>query len=444
MNDINNFDNNNNAQDVRNSVSSGLQGQPIAPAKPSKKPGRTTAKVAGLLAGVIIIGGGAGFGGAYFASKTQNSAVVGDSTSHSNPNPQNSNPSSNSNNTSVPTLDELQNNISSPQHTATDNVEFKTDGTYMYLRDLVSAVHDSVVYVETYVEYRGEKTPYAAGSGIIISEDGYIVTNNHVVEGCSSVMIKVNKTDHETGSVESETYDAMLCGTDEDTDLAVLKIDAKNLLAAKLGDSDQLHLGDDVIAIGNPLGYETSVTKGIISGLNRQVSDSRRGLTSIQTDTPINSGNSGGALFNAYGEVVGVVNEKRVDSYAESIGFAITINEAKSVINDLIGKGYVTGRAILGITYLRISQSAALYRGDTAGWLVSEINSSSPVANSGLLVGDTIVEIDGTSVLELDSNNVFADKKPGDTVTVSVVRTNSLGRDTTVDIVVELDEYKGN
>lgn len=430
MNDINNFSNN-------------TQFSENSPAP--KKRGSTTAKVAGLLAGVIIIGGGAGFGGAYFASRTQNSATVGDVTPNSGNSAQNSNSTNtNSNNVSAPSLDELQSNISSPHHTATSNVEFNTDGTYMYLRDLVSAVRDSVVYVETFVEYRGKNTAYAAGSGVIISSDGYIVTNNHVVENCSSVTIKVNKTDIETGDVESETYDAVLCGTDEDTDLAVLKIDAKDLPAAKLGDSDQLHLGDDVIAIGNPLGYETSVTKGIISGLNRHVSDSRRGLTSIQTDTPINSGNSGGALFNTYGEVVGIVNEKRVDSYAESMGFAITINEAKSVIDDLIGKGYVTGRAILGITYLRISESAAYYRNATPGWLVSEISATSPVANSGLLVGDTIIEIDDVSVLDLDSSSVFVNKKPGDIVKVTVVRTNSLGHDTTVDIDVELDEYKGS
>lgn len=435
MNDMNNFNN-----------GSDLNYQPqqypgyVQPTPPSGKPPKkrhTTAKVAAILAGVIVVGGGAGFGGAYLANRPQ-SAVVGTQTPDTN----NSN-----NNTQIkegtPTLDEMQNGITVPQKNNTSDIEFKSDGTYMYTRDLVNAVRDSIVYIETSMEYRGNLTPIGAASGIIISKDGYILTNNHVVEDGTSFSVKVNSTDFTTGITESQTYDAKLCGTDPDTDLAVLKIDATDLQAAKLGDSDDLRLGDDVIAIGNPLGYETSVSKGIISGLNRQVSDRKRSLTAIQTDTPINSGNSGGALFNTYGEVVGVVNEKRVDSYAESMGFAITINEAKTVIDDLISNGYVTGRAILGITYLEINETAAAYRGDTAGWQVKEIDQSLPVATSGLTVGDTIIEIDGKSVLEDNVNNIFSEKKPGDTVTVTVVRISSLGREKRVDIEVELSEYKG-
>lgn len=435
MNDMNNF---NNGPDL-NYQPQQYPGY-VQPTPPSGKPPKkrhTTAKVAAILAGVIVVGGGAGFGGAYLANRPQ-SAVVGTQTPDTN----NSN-----NNTQIkegtPTLDEMQNGITVPQKNNTSDIEFKSDGTYMYTRDLVNAVRDSIVYIETSMEYRGNLTPIGAASGIIISKDGYILTNNHVVEDGTSFSVKVNSTDFTTGITESQTYDAKLCGTDPDTDLAVLKIDATDLQAAKLGDSDDLRLGDDVIAIGNPLGYETSVSKGIISGLNRQVSDRKRSLTAIQTDTPINSGNSGGALFNTYGEVVGVVNEKRVDSYAESMGFAITINEAKTVIDDLISNGYVTGRAILGITYLEINETAAAYRGDTAGWQVKEIDQSLPVATSGLTVGDTIIEIDGKSVLEDDVSNIFSEKKPGDTVTVTVVRISSLGREKRVDIEVELSEYKG-
>lgn len=421
----------------------------VIPQAPSGKPPKkrkphTTAKVAALLAGVIAIGGGAGFSGAYFANSARLSAAVDTST------PGNSNSSTNKNNTSsresTPTLDELQNDVSVPQHTITSGVEFKTDGSYMYTRDLVNAVRDSVVYIETFAEYRGQKTPYAAASGIIISKDGYIVTNDHVVSGSSSYTVKVNSTDPETGISESETYDAFLCGTDADTDLAVLKIDAdvSDLPAAKLGDSDKLRLGDDVIAIGNPLGYETSVSKGIISGLNRQVDSGRHALTAIQTDAPINSGNSGGALFNTYGEVVGVVNEKRVDSYAENVGFAITINEAKEVINDLISQGYISGRSMLGISTITISEATAAYLGETAGWRVAEIKKGYPVEHSGLLVGDTIIKIDGYSVFGSEATNVFYEKEAGDTVTVTVVRTNSLGREKEVNIEIELVEYDGS
>lgn len=420
----------------------GEQPTPPSGKPPKKRKPHTTAKVAAILAGVIVVGGGAGFGGTYFANRMQSSAVVGTSTPDSKPSSSKDN--NTTSNTSAPTLDEMQSGVTVPQQNLTSNVEFKTDGSYMYTRDLVNAVRDSIVYIETFVNYQGKRTQYGAASGIIISKDGYIVTNNHVVEDSTSYTVKVNSTDPATGISDSKTYDATLCGTDADTDLAVLKIDADDLLAAKLGDSDKLRLGDDVIAIGNPLGYETSVSKGIISGLNRQVSDSRRSLTSIQTDTPINSGNSGGALFNTYGEVVGVVNEKRVDSYAESMGFAITINEAKAVIEDLVRSGYVTGRAILGITYLEITETAAAYRGDTAGWQIKEINQDLPVATSGLTVGDTIIEIDGMSVFEKGIQKIFSEKEPGDTVTVTVVRKNSLGREKRVDIDIELSEYKGD
>lgn len=415
------------------------QAAPKRQKPPKKRKPHTTAKVAALLAGVIAVGGGAGFGGAYFASRGASMAIVGSSEPSSSVN----GGVDTSSKVGTPTLDSLQNSVTAPQHNLTSNVEFKSDGSYMYTRDLVNAVRDSIVYITTYVDYRSQKTAYAAGSGILISNNGYLVTNAHVVEEGTSFTVKVNTTDPETGVSESVTYDAQLCGKDTDTDLAVMKIEGSGFPAAKLGDSDELRLGDDVIAIGNPLGFECSVTKGIISGLNRQVSDERRGLTSIQTDTPINSGNSGGALFNAFGEVVGVVNQKRVGTYVENISFAITINEAKAVINDLINSGYVTGRAILGITYLGVSESAALYNGYTAGWQVTQINPDMAVAKSGLLVGDTIIKIDGKSVFDEDIQDVFAEKKPGDYVTVTVVRTDSFGHDKNVNLKIQLSEYKG-
>ena len=449
MNDMNDL-NSENFQSIPNaSFTEYPGGQEVPPAQkpPKKRKPHTTAKVAAMLAGVIAVGGGAGFGGAYFANRAQMSAVV-DTSRPGKPNANNTN-SKNKEDTSsregTPTLDELQSDVAVPQHALTSGVEYNTDGTYMYTRDLVNAVRDSVVYIETFIEYRGQKTSYAAASGIIISKDGYVVTNDHVVANGTSFSVKVNTTDPDTGVSTSKTYDAMLCGTDSDTDLAVLKIDGvSDLPAAKLGDSDKLRLGDDVIAIGNPLGYETSVSKGIISGLNRQVDTDRRSLTAIQTDAPINSGNSGGALFNTYGEVVGVVNEKRVDSYAENVGFAITINEAKNVIEDLIDQGYISGRTMMGISTLTISESMASYLGETAGWRVAEIKAGYPVENSGLLVGDTIIKIDGISVFSSEATNVFYEKEAGDTVTVTVVRTNSLGRQKEVDIAVELVEYDGS
>ncbi len=410
--------------------------QTLKPEKPKKR--HTTAKVTALILAVIIAGGGAGFGSSYFAGRLSVPQTAAEDGSD------NSSAAGNGygiqgNGSTVSTINEAQKDATTLQNTVSEDVELNSDGTYMYTRDLVKAVQDSIVYIEVFQKYRGKSQLAGSASGIIISSNGYIVTNNHVVEDMDSYTVKVNNT--ETG--ESKTYDAELIGTDSDTDLAVIKIEANNLPVAILGDSDKLSLGDDVIAIGNPLGLENSVSKGIVSGLNRQISDSKRGLSSIQTDAPINSGNSGGALFNGYGEVVGVVNEKYVSDYAENVGFAITINEAKDVIDDLIAKGYVSGRAVIGIMYLEITDTIAAYNGITAGWQVTEINEDMPVAESGLLVGDTIVKIDGLDVFEDDIDEIFTVKKPGDTVTVTVVRRDSLGKKRSVNIEIELSESKG-
>lgn len=449
MNDNNNFNNLNNGGYPQN-----FQAPQVPETPPKKRKPHTTAKVAGLLAGVVILGAGAGFGGAYYAERSVSAAIIGNigrsPVEDDTNDPDNDNNGAHNNNeisapdrTNAPTLDSMQNSIVSPIHNQSSNVEYKSDGSYMYTRDLVAAVRDSIVYITTYTTYNNKQTALSAGSGIIISSDGYIVTNDHVVEDGTSFTAKVYTTDPETGIADDETYDAVLLGKDTDTDLAVLKIEGRGFHAAKLGDSDELRLGDDVIAIGNPLHFETTVTKGIISGLNRQVSDARRGLTSIQTDTPINSGNSGGALFNTFGEVVGVVNMKRVGTNVESLSFAITINEAKDVIDDLINSGYVTGRAMLGITYLRVSEAAAAYNGYTAGWQVKEINPDMAVAKSGLTVGDTITHIDGKSVLDDDIQDIFSEKSPGDYVNVTVVRTDGLGREKNETIRIQLSEYKG-
>lgn len=425
--------------EIAEPVSADVQKKSAKADKPKKN--FTTAKVAALMLGVILAGGGAGFGSAYIGAKLNpvNTAYVDSADNVDGSDKNKGDTSSDTGKGKAPTLSEMQQAAVSPQPTISGNVEFNSDGTYMYTRDLVKAVQDSIVYIEVFEKYRGSSQLAGSASGIIISADGYIITNNHVVEGADSYTVKVNNT----AEGKSQTYKATLIGTDSDTDLAVIKIPAENLPVAKLGDSDTLSLGDDVVAIGNPLGLENSVSKGIISGLNRQISDSRRGLSSIQTDAPINSGNSGGALFNGYGEVVGVVNEKYVYDYAENVGFAITINEAKDVIDDLIANGYVSGRPVIGITYIEVTDAIAAYNGITAGWQVTEINKDMPVAKSGLYVGDTIIKIDGLDVLEEDTSEIFASKKPGDTVTVTVVRKESNGRNRNVDIEIELSESKG-
>ncbi len=445
------YNNDNNGRDNNTQYQGNFTTEP----QPPKKPTHKTGKVIALIAAVAVLCGGAGFGGAFAANKAVSMISGGDSQSESMV-------SSDDNSTSIAdsnviaadsslssdaqaVLDSLKNETT---HTVSGNIEYNSDGTYAYTRDLVAQVKDSVVYIEVYVTYRGQETLYGAGSGIVISSDGYIITNAHVAENddypVSKLVVNVNTTDPNTGDSISNSYTAELIGSDTDTDLAVLKIDATDLTAAKLGDSDKLSLGDDVVVIGNPLGLETSVAKGVVSGLNRQVYDDNS-VSAIQTDTAINSGNSGGGLFNMYGEVVGVVNMKLVNNNAENLGFAITINDAKTVISDLISKGYVTGRPILGITCLQVSDYLGAIQGMTPGLLVTDIDSGLAIAKSELVVGDTITAINGTQVRSVDEvSEVIKDMKPGDTVTVTVVRTDSRGREKSVDFDVELSEYSGN
>ncbi len=413
--------------------------EPMKTPKPPKK-NHGAAKVFALIAAVAIVGGGAGFGGAFIAGRA-NSAVISANDQINHTLSGSTSELINENDT-TPTLNDLQSGASI-YHKVNSDAEFNTDGTFMYTRDLVSAVRDSIVYIQVYIEYHGEKMLYGSGSGIVISNDGYILTNNHVVDGMNFFTVQVCTTDPKTGTGFTQEYDATIVGCDKDTDIAVLKINASNLQAAVLGDSDSLHLGDDVVIIGNPMGLQTSVSKGVVSGLNRQISSNDRALSSIQTDAAINSGNSGGAMFNMYGEVVGVVNEKLINDYSENLGFAITINEAKTVIDDLINKGYVTGRPILGFTCIQVSEDAARY-GMTPGLYITEIDKNLAIADSELVVGDTITKVNGQSVTTTtEVSSILKDMKPGDSVTVTVVRIDSMGRDREYSFDITLSEYHG-
>ena len=437
MNDFNEYNN----MQTFSTEGSGMTPAPKAP-KNKKKSG--VMKVVALIAAVAIVGGGAGFGGAYLAGRSS-SIVSGNSegaaSSSAVTETVGSDGAASVESDTAPTLNELQ---SSAVRKELTDVEYNSDGSYKYTRDLVSTVRDSIVYIEASINYRGTLTPYASGSGIIISSDGYIITNAHLTDDMDAFTITVTTTDPETNTGATKEYDAELVGSDTDTDLAVLKIEAEDLPAAVLGDSDKMSLGDDVVVIGNPLGLNCSVTKGVVSGLNRQVSSNERSLSSIQTDAAINSGNSGGAMFNMYGEVIGIVNEKLVNNYAENVGFAITINEAKDVINDLISKGFVTGRPILGITFLQVSDYVGAIQGMTPGLYITEIDKDLPIAQSGLVVGDTITAIDGTKVTSAsDVSDVLNGKKPGDTVVATVARTDELGRTRNIDIEITLAEFSG-
>ncbi len=268
----------------------------------------------------------------------------------------------------------------------------------------------------------GELVEQGSGSGIIISTDGYIVTNQHVIDSASEVEIVLN-----TGS----TYTAEIIGQDTKTDLAVLKIKPEEdepLTAAVLGDSTTLEVGELAVAIGNPMGMEFSgsVTAGIISAVNRTMTIENRTYNLIQTDAAINSGNSGGALINQYGEVIGINSVKLSTSGVEGMGFAIAISEAKPIISDLMESGYVTGRPLVGIGIAETRY----------GLFITSVQEGSGAQEAGLKVDDMILEVDGQEVSSTSEVNEIRDKKkPGDSLKFKILRERS-----TMEISVKLTE----
>lgn len=260
-------------------------------------------------------------------------------------------------------------------------------------------------------------SPTSEGSGIIISSDGYIVTNAHVVSGADSLKVILS---------DGKSHEAKLIGSDTVTDLAVVKIEATGLTVAELGSSSSLQVADTVMAIGNPGGLEfnSSVTIGYVSALNREITNSENGYTMkcIQTDAAINPGNSGGALVNSAGQVIGINSSKIVAEGYEGLGFAIPVDDAKPIIEDLKQYGYVKDRAMLGISGQFVDTMISRFYGLPVGYYVSSVVNPS-VNAAGIEAGDVITKIDGK---EINSSTVLttaiAAKKPGETVALSVTR----------------------
>ena len=287
--------------------------------------------------------------------------------------------------------------------------------------DVVENVKDSIVEITT---SKTETTVFlqqyvtsGAGSGVVFSDAGLIVTNHHVIDGADEIKVRLTNGDE---------YGAELIASDAQSDLAVLRIDAENLTPVVLGDSDTLNVGESVIAIGNPLGsLGGTVTEGILSAKDREITIDGQSMTLLQTSAAINPGNSGGGLFNSKGELIGVVNAKSSGSEIEGLGFAIPINIAKSVVNDLVENGKVSGRITLGITYYEISSiTQAMKHGvNVLGLLVSEVTPNSNAAAAGIQVNDVIVEADGEQVTTSDDlRSALSSHKIGDTMTFTVVR----------------------
>ncbi len=275
-------------------------------------------------------------------------------------------------------------------------------------------------------------SPISEGSGVIMSEDGYIITNQHVIADATSYKIVLH---------DGTTYEATLVGGDEVTDLALLKIEATGLTVAEFGSANDLAVGEEVVAIGNPGGLSSTVTVGYVSALNREVtSDSGYTMNYIQTDAAINPGNSGGALVNEYGQVIGINTIKIVAEGYESLGFAIPTETVQPIISDLKEYGYVYDRAIVGISGQYLDSMTAGFYGLTAGMYVAEVTSEEAYA-AGLKEGDIITSIDGVEVTTGQTiTSVVTTKSPGDTVTLTVDR--QLEGKMGIEITVTLSQYE--
>jgi len=263
-----------------------------------------------------------------------------------------------------------------------------------------------------------------AGSGVVLTKDGYIVTNNHVIDGAKKITVTLK---------DGKSYTGKLVGADSTTDLAIVKIEATLLSPATLGNSALLQVGDLAVAIGNPLGQlGGTVTDGIISALDREISLGGETMDLLQTNAAINPGNSGGGLFDQNGNLIGIVVAKSSGSGVEGLGFAIPIDGAKTVINQLMKNGYVTGRASIGITTLDISdaQTAAMYRLSETGVYIYSVENTA--LTSSLKSGDRIVSIKDTAVnTNAEIKKVLKGCSVGDTVSVVVKRS---GKDVTVKV----------
>lgn len=292
-----------------------------------------------------------------------------------------------------------------------------SDGGFVVkdVSDVVQKVRPSVVGVitESFQTYSTSST----GSGIILSEDGYIVTNNHVVERGDSIAVTLD---------DGETYAAELIGTDVKSDIAVLKIDAQNLPAAEFGDSSQVEVGEAAIAIGNPLGLNGTVTAGIISAVDREIQVGSSNMVLLQTDASINPGNSGGALLNEYGQVIGVNSAKISSEDSEGLGFAIPSNTVGPIVEELIDKGYVSGRPLTGISGRNVSALAAAFYNIPQGILVDQVAPESDAAAKGLAAGDVIIGVDDIRVENISDACTLRDEhKAGDTMKLTFYRQGS-------------------
>lgn len=343
----------------------------------------TWGKLTAIIACCLVLSIGCGIGGAYLIARTNPSSVIYQDTS---------------------------------KIVSTGSQDSST------IKSVVDQCANSVVEIQTESVTNGSN-PFqqyvssGAGSGVILTQDGYIVTNHHVIEDANSITVRTRSGDE---------YNASLVGSDEQSDLAVLKIDATGLTPAVLGDSTTLEVGDLAIAIGNPLGeLGGSVTSGIISALDREMTIDGQTMTLLQTDAAVNPGNSGGGLFNANGDLIGIVNAKSSGENVEGIGFAIPISTATDIIDELIANGEVTSRPTLGVSLYNVEDemTASQLGVDSTGVYIVQIVDGGAADNAGLRSGDRIVSVDGSEVSSASDVRAALNKhKIGESISITVER----------------------
>ena len=306
--------------------------------------------------------------------------------------------------------------VSAPESSDTT---FSDEEDALCLQDIYSSVIDSVVSISSMTS-----SGTSSGTGIIMSPDGYVITNHHVITGALVISVLTN---------DNQEFEAALVGSDEMSDLAVLKIDARGLQAAEFGDSSKLRVGDSVVAIGDPLGVQLrgTMTNGIISAINRDLTVGDRTMTLIQTNAALNNGNSGGPLINCYGQVIGI-NTVKMSSYytatasVEGLGFAIPISVAKPIIDELIENGYVAGRPAIGISGDSLPSYYRTYYRLPDGVYVTSVNEGSDAKAKGIREGDIVTAINGERISSIDELNTVKNQyAAGDEVTLTVYRSGT-------------------
>lgn len=397
---------------------------PAALVPPPKKP-HTALKVVLILAGILLI----------FLALVLSAYAINRAASENADGSASALSSSSGADTSHPTfsINDVPKDTAAPQDSTG---EMATEAIY-------EKISPSIVGIEAYITDTSAQTYASAStaSGIVMNADGYIITNAHVVVD-TDTMTAYDQIDVHLS--DDTVYPAQLVGADVKTDLAVIKIAVEGLTPAEFGDSSALKVGEKAVAIGNPTGLtlSSSLTQGVISGINRDIPIGTTGSTMscIQIDAAINPGNSGGALINKYGQVVGITSNKIVETSYEGIGFAIPINEAKPILDDLIANGYVTTRVRIGITFRTVPESISEKLGVPAGLRVVTVDETTDAYAKGVTSGDIITHIEGEPVLDLDDvSAILNQKKAGDTVTLTIYRVVK-NKAQTVDIEVELQQ----